>query len=177
MKNYQGPLQNLTAVFASHRVAANLLMVLMILAGAWGIKKLNTQFFPNFELDVITIQVTWSGAAAEDIERSIILPIEEELKSLPDIDTYYSTANQGIASIRLEVKEDSDSDFVLDEVKQKIDSIEQDLPGDAERPLVQKIIRYENVASLLVTGSDVRLDELRPLVRDFERQLLRHRPE
>lgn len=172
MRNYQGPLQNLTAVFASHRVAANLLMVLMILAGAWGIKKLNTQFFPNFELDVITIQVTWSGAAAEDIERSIILPIEEELKSLPDIDTYYSTANQGIASIRLEVKEDSDSDFVLDEVKQKIDSIEQDLPGDAERPLVQKIIRYENVASLLVTGSDVRLDELRPLVRDFERQLL-----
>ncbi|MCO4757821.1 MAG: efflux RND transporter permease subunit, partial [Oceanospirillaceae bacterium] len=172
MKTYQGPLQNLTAVFASHRVAANLLMVLMILAGIWGIKKLNTQFFPNFELDIITIQVTWSGAAAEDIERSIILPIEEELKSLPDIDTYYSTANQSIASIRLEVKEDADSDFLLDEVKQKIDSIEQDLPGDAERPLVQKIIRYENVASLLVSGDNVALDELRPMVRDFEHQLL-----
>ncbi|MBE9398740.1 efflux RND transporter permease subunit [Pontibacterium sp. N1Y112] len=172
MKTYQGPLQNLTAVFASHRVAANLLMVLMILAGIWGIKKLNTQFFPNFELDIITIQVTWSGAAAEDIERSIILPIEEELKSLPDIDTYYSTANQSIASIRLEVKEDADSDFLLDEVKQKIDSIEQDLPGDAERPLVQKIIRYENVASLLVSGDNVTLDELRPMVRDFEHQLL-----
>ena len=173
MNTYQGPLQNLTALFASHRVAANLLMILMIMAGVWGIKKLNTQFFPNFELDVITIQVTWSGAAAEDIERSIILPIEEELKSMPDIDTYYGTANQGIASIRLEVKEDADSDFVLDEVKQKIDSIERDLPDDADKPLVQKIIRYENVASLLVTGEDLKLEELRPLARDFERQLLK----
>lgn len=173
MNTYQGPLQNLTALFASHRVAANLLMILMIMAGVWGIKKLNTQFFPNFELDVITIQVTWSGAAAEDIERSIILPIEEELKSMPDIDTYYGTANQGIASIRLEVKEDADSDFVLDEVKQKIDSIERDLPDDADKPLVQKIIRYENVASLLVTGEGLKLEELRPLARDFERQLLK----
>lgn len=173
MTSYQGPLQNLTAVFASHRVAANLLMVLMIMAGIWGVKKLNTQFFPTFELDIITIQVTWSGATAEDMERSVILPIEEELKSLPDIDSYFATANQGIASFRLEIKEDADSQYLLDEVKQKIDSIERDLPSDADRPLVQQIIRYENVASVLVTGKDLRLDELRPLVRDFEAQLLK----
>lgn len=172
MNSYSGPLQSLTALFASHRVAANLLMVLMILAGIWSVKKLNTQFFPSFELDVITIQVVWSGAAAEDVERSLILPVEEALKSLSDIDTLYATATQGMASIRLELKEDADSDYLLDEVKQKIDAIERDLPSDSEKPLVQKIIRYENISSLLVTGSGVSRDELRPLARRFEAELL-----
>ncbi|MBY4678022.1 efflux RND transporter permease subunit [Marinobacterium arenosum] len=165
-------MNSLIALFTGHRVAANLLMMLMILAGIWGVKTLNTQFFPTFELDVITIQVTWSGAAAEDVERSVILPIEEELKSLSDIDTLYATANQGMASLRLELKEDADLDYLLDEVKQKIDSIRSDLPSDAEEPLVQKVIRYESIASLLLTARNGSLEELRPLAYQYERELL-----
>ena len=172
MRDYQGPLQNLTAVFASHRVAANLFMVLMILAGVWGLKKLNTQFFPSFELDVVTVQVIWSGAAAEDVEQSIILPIEETLKSLTGIDTLYSTATQGSAAIRLELDEDTDVDYMLDEVKQKIDSVRSELPSDIEEPLVQRIIRYEQIASLIISSEQGSLEELRPLADRFEQELL-----
>ncbi|EAR59786.1 efflux RND transporter permease subunit [Neptuniibacter caesariensis] len=172
MNNYQGPLQNLTAVFASHRVAANLFMLLMILAGVWGLKKLNTQFFPSFELDVITVSVPWSGAAAEDIESSIILPIEEELKSLTGIDALYSTALQGSASIRIEVDEDTDVDYLLDEVKQKIDSVRSELPSDVEEPLTQRIIRYEQIASLILSSKNGSLEELRPFAQRFEQELL-----
>ncbi|MGI1669301.1 MAG: efflux RND transporter permease subunit [Neptuniibacter sp.] len=172
MRDYQGPLHNLTAVFASHRVAANLFMVLMILAGVWGLKKLNTQFFPSFELDVVTVQVIWSGAAAEDVEQSIILPIEETLKSLTGIDTLYSTATQGSAAIRLELDEDTDVDYMLDEVKQKIDSVRSELPSDIEEPLVQRIIRYEQIASLIISSEQGSLEELRPLADRFEQELL-----
>lgn len=172
MNNYQGPLQNLTTVFASHRVAANLFMLLMILAGAWGLKKLNTQFFPSFELDVITVSVPWSGAAAEDVESSVILPIEEELKSLTGIDALYSTALQGSASIRLEVDEDTDVDYLLDEVKQKIDNVRSELPSDVEEPLVQRIIRYEQIASLILSSKNGSLEELRPYAQRFEQELL-----
>ncbi|MGB0205503.1 MAG: efflux RND transporter permease subunit [Neptuniibacter sp.] len=172
MRDYQGPLQNLTAVFASHRVAANLFMVLMILAGVWGLKKLNTQFFPSFELDVVTVQVIWSGAAAEDVEQSVILPIEEALKSLTGIDTLYATATQGSASIRLELDEDTEVDYMLDEVKQKIDSVRSELPSDIEEPLVQRIIRYEQIASLIISSEKGSLEELRPLADQFEQELL-----
>lgn len=172
MNNYQGPLHNLTAAFTSHRVAANLFMLLMILAGVWGIKKLNTQFFPSFELDVITVQIVWSGAAAEDIASSIILPVEEELKSLTGIDTLYSTAQQGSASIRMEVDEDTDVDYLLDEVKQKIDSVRGELPSDVEEPLVQRIIRYEQIASLIISSKNGSLEELRPFAQRFEQELL-----
>ncbi|WP_415896922.1 efflux RND transporter permease subunit [Neptuniibacter sp. QD57_21] len=172
MNNYQGPLQNLTAVFASHRVAANLFMLLMILAGIWGLNKLNTQFFPSFERDVITVSVPWSGAAAEDIESSIVLPVEESLKSLTGIETLYSTAIQGSASIRIEVDEDSDVDYLLDEVKQKIDNVRSELPSDINEPLVQRILRYEQIASLILSSSNGSIEELRPFAQRFEQELL-----
>lgn len=171
MSTNQGPLKNLITLFTEHRVAANLLMLLMILAGIWGLKKLNTQFFPTFELDIITISVPWSGAAAEDVESSIILPIERELKSVNGIDTLYSTATQNMASIRLELEENSDVAYILDEVKQKIDGI-TNLPADAEKPIVQQIIRYDNIARILITSPSASQQELRILAREYERELL-----
>ncbi|MBT6287657.1 MAG: efflux RND transporter permease subunit, partial [Oceanospirillales bacterium] len=48
-------------MFAKHRVAANLLMVIMIIAGFIGVDRLRTQFFPSFELDIITVSVAWPG--------------------------------------------------------------------------------------------------------------------
>ncbi|MBU2963902.1 efflux RND transporter permease subunit [Amphritea sp. 2_MG-2023] len=167
----QGPFKNLISLFAEHRVAANLLMMLMILAGIWGLKKLNTQFFPTFELDIITIAVPWSGAAAEDVESSIILPIERELKSVNGIDALYSTATQGSASIRIELEEDSDVAYILDEVKQKVDGI-TNLPADAEKPIVQQVIRYDNIARILITSPTASQQELRTLAREYERELL-----
>ncbi|WP_051221967.1 efflux RND transporter permease subunit [Neptunomonas japonica] len=172
MRTYNGPLQNLTALFTEHRVAANLLMILMLLAGVWGVKKLNTQFFPSFELDIIIVSVAWSGAAAEDVERSIVLPIEEEIRSINGIDTLYSTSSQSRASIRLELTENSDVQYTLDEVKQKIANIRSSLPSDAEEPVVQRIIRYENIASMLITSENAAISELRVLARRFERELL-----
>ena len=156
--------------FAIHKVASNLLMFLMIIAGLWGIKKLNTQFFPTFELDVINIQVNWSGAAAEDVERNITIPIEQELKGTNNIDELLSTSNQGIASIRIVVEEGADVGRLVDDVKQKIDGI-RNLPTDAEEPIIQEVIRYEEIARVLVS-SDGDLEEIRPLVRRFERELL-----
>lgn len=166
-----GPLKNLITLFTEHRVAANLLMMLMILAGIWGLKKLNTQFFPTFELDIITIAVPWSGAAAEDVESSIILPVERELKSVNGIDAIYSTATQGAASIRLELEENSDVAYILDEVKQKVDGI-TNLPADAEKPIVQRVIRYDDIARILITSSSATAQELRILARQYERELL-----
>jgi len=160
------------ALFAQHRVAANLLMLLMILAGAGGVMKLNTQFFPSFEIDIVTVQIVWSGAAAEDVERSVVLPVEDELSSVNGIDTVYATASQSMGRFRLELEDGADTAYILDEVKQKIDGIRSNLPSDIEEPVVQQIIRYESIANLLLTAPGSSVDELRPLARKFERELL-----
>jgi multidrug efflux pump subunit AcrB len=52
-------------------------MILMLAAGLLGLNRLNIQFFPTFELDIINITVPWSGASAEDVQTSIVVPVEE----------------------------------------------------------------------------------------------------
>ena len=159
----------LIEVFASHPVACNLLMAIMLLAGVWALTRLNTQFFPTFDIDFITINVKWTGASAEDVEAAITEPIERELLGLDTVRVMTSSSNRGFALVNLEYEEGSDMDVALDEVKERIASI-RNLPGAADAPVIKRIINYEPVARLLVTGRAGQ--NLRPLVRDIERELI-----
>ena len=162
--------QDLIGAFAQHRVAANLLMIMMILSGFWALSQLNTQFFPNFALDVITVRVPWTGASAEDVERSVTVPIEQELRTLDGLKKMTSTSADGVASITLEYEERTDMGVALDQVKEQV-ALLRNLPVTAEQPEISRVIRYEPVAKVLVTGpSDLR--ELRPLAHQMERELL-----
>ena len=158
------------SLFTTHRVAANLVMFLMILAGLWAIDRLNTQFFPNFDVEVVTVNTTWRGAAADDIQQAITLPIEREIKGLSGIDRYFSTSSPGSSQIRLEIDRAADVAEVTDNVRQAL-TIMTGLPDDAEEPKVEKVERFESIAKIVVAGG-VSLEELRPLVRRLEQDLL-----
>ena len=56
--------------FVHHRVAANLVMLVMLLGGVLALTRMNIQFFPTFALDVVSVRVVWSGASAEDVART-----------------------------------------------------------------------------------------------------------
>lgn len=58
--------------FIHHRNAANLLMVMLLLFGAFALMRINTQFFPTVDTPTITVSITWSGASAEDVESNIL---------------------------------------------------------------------------------------------------------
>ena len=92
-------------MFAKHRVAANLLMVIMIIAGAIGVDRLRTQFFPTFELDIITVSVAWSGATAEDVQEGLTIPIENAVEELAFIESIDATSQFGSANFRIELVE------------------------------------------------------------------------
>jgi len=157
-------------LFAQHRVAANLLMIMMIILGAYSLMKLNKQFFPNFALDYISVRVVWPGASAEDVERSITVPLEQALRTLDGAKEMTSTSTRGMSAILIEYKESVDMGMALDEVKQFVSNIRH-LPTDIEDPVVSRIARYEPVATLILTA-DSELEELRPLAYEFERELL-----
>lgn len=157
-------------LFAQHRVAANLLMAMMIILGAYSLTKLNKQFFPNFALDYISVRVIWPGASAEDVERSITVPLEQALRTLDGSKEMTSTTTRGLSLIMIEYEEGTDMGVALDEVKQFVSNIRH-LPSDAEDPEVTKIARYESVATIILTAAG-QLEELRPLAYEFERELL-----
>lgn len=161
---------DLIGLFAQHRVAANLLMAMMILAGVLALSKLNTQFFPNFELDFISVQVLWSGAAAEDVELAITNPLERELRNLNQVRRMTSTSAEGIAAITLEYREGTAMGEALDEVKEKVAQV-RNLPDDAETPQIARVQRYDAIARVVLSGPEDRR-ELRALARQAERELL-----
>ncbi|HNQ75290.1 MAG TPA: efflux RND transporter permease subunit, partial [Pseudothauera hydrothermalis] len=159
----------LLPMLVRHRVAANVLMVLAFVFGVSGVARMNVQFFPPFELDVISVRVLWSGAAAEDVEAGITAPLEERLKNIDGLKKMTSTSAQGVSSITLELEEGTDPLLALDQVRQRVDKF-RNLPREAETPQVSRLARYEPIARVLVRGHNV--EELRPWVRQFERELL-----
>ncbi len=161
---------DLVGLFAQHRVAANLLMIMMLLAGVWALSSLNTQFFPTFELDFVSVRIVWSGASAEDVEDAITNPLERELRDVNRLRTLTSTSAQGVASVTLEFEEGTDMGEALDEVKEKV-SLVRNLPDDSEEPEVTRIIRYDNIARVVIAGP-LNRRELRTLARQAESELL-----
>ena len=162
---------DLLRAFAEHKVACNLLMVIMILVGIWALDRLNTQFFPNIALDIVKVRVAWDGASAEDVEAAITNPLEQQLRSLDGLRQMTSSSSEGSTSITLEYEEGTDMGVALDQVKEQV-ALVRNLPAAAETPEISRVIRYEPVARVLVTSSDAGIGQLRPLVQQMERELL-----
>ncbi|MDX1593943.1 MAG: efflux RND transporter permease subunit [Gammaproteobacteria bacterium] len=162
--------RDLLGTFAHHRVAANLLMVMMLLAGLFALRQLNVQFFPDFELEVITVTTPFRGASAEDVEVGVTLPLEQRLRTVDHLEEMTSTSAPGASAITLEFDEGTDMGLALEQVKQRVDDF-VNLPEEAEEPVVTHPTRYEPVARLRLGGLDDPR-ELRQLARRFERELL-----
>ncbi|MBE0438965.1 MAG: efflux RND transporter permease subunit [Gammaproteobacteria bacterium] len=158
------------ALFAQHKVAANLLMIIMILAGLTSLSRLNTQFFPTFALDIINVRVEWRGASAEDVEDAISSRVEQELRSIDFVDKMTSTSSYGMSVVTLTFEEGTDMGKALDQVKDQVAQL-RNLPTDSETPEVTLVTRYEGVARMLIT-TDGSLGELRHLVHKIEHDLL-----
>jgi len=156
--------------FVHHKVAGNLVMLMMLLAGALALTRMNVQFFPTFALDVVSVQVVWSGASAEDVEQGITNPLEQRLRSVDGIKKMTSTSAQSISAITLEFQEGTNPITALDDVRQQVDEF-NNFPADAEKPRVARLERYDPVARLLVYG-DVEPSELRALAYRYEDELL-----
>ncbi len=162
--------QDILSLFIHHRVASNLLMVLIVLLGIWALSKLNTQFMPTFTLDIVQVRTFWSGASAEDVEKSVTKPLEQELFTLDSLYKISSTSATGVSAITLEFDEDSDIGIALDEVNQRITRFRQ-LPAEAEAPEVTRIVNYENIARVAITQGDSLVD-LRQLSYQLRDELL-----
>ena len=150
----QKPLANdhsLISLFVRHPTAANLLMVLMFIAGLFALTKLNTQFFPTFSIPNVSVSISWPGASAEDVESNIIDALEPQLRFLDGVEEISAVAREGVASITLEFIPSTDMQKAVGDVEQAVDSITT-LPEDAETPVIRRIQRYDRVANLSVSG-------------------------
>ena len=141
----------IVGMFATHPVAGNLLMCLMIVFGLFGLSNLNRQVLPDFQLDIINITIAWPGASPQDVEENIIEAVEPEVRFIDRVDTVKATAFEGRAELSITFKEGANMSVALTDVQSAVSRITT-FPSDIESPVVKQLINADEVCRLEIYG-------------------------
>ena len=162
--------RGIIAYFANNSVAANLMMVFIIIMGIVSYFTIQRQMFPNIEINFIEVEANYRGASPQEIEESILIKVEESLKDITEIKRLVSRSFRNNGRITLEIFPDEDLAEVLDKVKLRVDSIAT-FPADMEPINVRQIEFRQDVIEMSLVG-DLPLTELKPLAKQVEDELL-----
>ncbi len=123
--------------WASNSVAANLIMIMIFIAGFVGYARMDQVVMPTAEWNGVTVSVAWPGAAPQEVEDQIVVRVEEALADLEGIVELQSVASEGSGNINIEAERTIDMDRFVDDVKLRVDAI-NNLPQSSYRPIVQR---------------------------------------
>jgi len=137
--------------FVENPIAANLLMIVVIVLGLMQASSLQKESFPSMEPNSITISVTYDSGSAQQAEEGIAMKIEDQLEEVSGIKTISSSSTASGATITVEKVDDYDLDTLLDDVKAKVDAIST-FPADAKNPVISKAVREEHAIWLQLYG-------------------------
>jgi len=160
------------AWFTKNHVAANLLLVTLLLSGLFSLSsKIPLEVFPSFETDMISVGVSLRGATPEDVEQGVTIRIEEAVQDLEGIKQIFSRSSEGSGSVTIEVESGYDPRELLADIKSRVDAINT-FPGDAEKPIVALAERKREVIAVTVS-SDYGEKETREYAETVRDQILR----
>ena len=139
------------AWFAKNPVAANLLMIVILLGGGLSFAGIRTEISPEFFGDKVFVEVRHPGAAPEEIEQAICVRIEEEVYSIENVKRLTSMSLQDVGKVTIEFDRNTDMQTAMDEVRGRVNAIST-FPIDAERAIFRRARTYSTVISLAVAG-------------------------
>ncbi|WP_316978840.1 efflux RND transporter permease subunit [Shumkonia mesophila] len=155
------------AWMVNNRVTPNLLMLVLLLGGLFVALQIKQEVFPEFESDTVEITVSYPGASPEEVERGIVLAVEEAVRGEDGVKEVSSKAAEDKATISVELLENADKEKAYQNIKQQVDRITT-LPEDAEQPNVTMAEHVHEVVAVEIFGdvSEWALREVAEQVRD-----------
>lgn len=160
-------MNSLISWFTRNSIAANLLMLAILLWGMASLGKIIVEAHPASQMDSITVTVAYRGATPAEVEESIVIRIEEITQDLEGIKSISSEAIESSGTVTFEVLENYDPRKLLEDIKARVDTINT-FPDDSERPVIAVAQRRWEVISVIV-AADIPEAELRKIgewVRD-----------
>ncbi|WP_377111293.1 efflux RND transporter permease subunit [Pseudoalteromonas sp. M58] len=161
--------KGLIAWFARNPVAANLLMIFILIGGILTAFTIRKQMFPQFESNWISVSAVYPGAAPQEVEEGITIKVEENLEGIEGIKRLITYSNRGSSQAWIEIEEQFDPQEVLDEIKVQVDSINT-FPAGMERPIVRRD-KYEQEVMILALYGDMSNYQLKELGNDIKDEL------
>ncbi len=139
------------AWFVHNPVAANLLMMVLVVGGLVALPGIRQEEFPAIDLDMIRVTVEYPGATPEESESSVCLRIEEAIEGTPDVDRMTTVAAEGVCVVSAELIIGGDADQALSEIDNRVQGIDT-FPDEAERPLVSKLLARGMALQIALAG-------------------------
>ena len=163
-------MRNLITYFIKYPVAGNTIMVLIMIFGWFGLQSWKKNFFPVSESRIVKIETTYPGSAPEEIEKGIVLKIENNLRGVTGIEQVSSVSSENSGLITIEVQKKYDTDLILQDVKNAVDRIPS-FPDGMEPPVIYKQEGRNFAISFAISG-EVSLNTLKKFAQKVESDLL-----
>ncbi len=159
-------MRNLISTFVKYPFYANVIIIVLLLAGFFSLNNMKKSFFPERSTTHIIVNVFYPGASPKEMEESITVRVEESIRGLVGIKEVTSTSSENMSSVQIETTGKYDIDETLAEVKNAVDGISS-FPADAEKPIVYKRRAVSQAAYIGLSG-DVDKLTLKKLANDIE---------
>jgi len=161
--NKKGPI----AWMAGHSVAANLLMLVLLIGGIFLAYNIKKEVFPYFDMDMVRITVPYPGASPQEVEKGILLAIEEAVEGIEGVEEVRSTAREGSGTVTVDMIEGENLQKLAQDIESEVDRIVS-FPEDIEEPTIAIVSRKRYVVSLALYGdqSEHVLREYAEYIRD-----------
>jgi multidrug efflux pump subunit AcrB len=153
------------AWMAGHSVTANLVMLVLLVGGIFLGFRIKKEIFPYFELDQVRISVPYPGASPQEVERGIVLAIEEAVQGLEGVNEVRSYAREGSGTVTVEMIEGENLQRLAQDIQSEVDRITS-FPEEAEEPQVVIVSRKRYVVSLALYG-----DQSEGVLREYAEYL------
>ena len=159
----RGPISWMTR----NSVAANIVMVILVLGGLLQTLRIKQEFLPNTEYDVVTVTVPYPGASPEETEKAIVLAVEEAVRGVDGVSEVTATANEGSGTVVVEMITGYNLNQLAQDIQKEVDRITI-FPLEAEEPIVTPVSSRRVVMSVVVSADtpDTVLREITEQTRD-----------
>ncbi|MDJ0907117.1 MAG: efflux RND transporter permease subunit [Woeseiaceae bacterium] len=160
--------------FIANPVAANLLMIVLLVGGALSAYNLRSQVFPTISPGTVIVTVPFPGATPAEVEEGITRRVEEAVLGIDGVKRVTSNASENVGIVTIETNDFADRDVVKDDVESAVDRLSDFPPENAEKPIVVAPKPTGGVVTLAIVG-DVGEAALRRAAEEIERDLLSQR--
>lgn len=151
IRDLPGAAGGLLSYFTRHGTAANLLLLVLLLAGLFAVPNMRAQFFPDVVIDSVTVSAEWDGAGAEDVDAGIVQVLEPALLAVEGVESTTSTSTEGRATILMEFEPGWDMARAADDVESAVDAVTT-LPEEIDAPTVSRGVWRDRVTDVVISG-------------------------
>lgn len=139
------------AYFARHATGANVLMLAILLLGAYSLPMLQKDTFPLTPTTEVEVRVAYPGASPGEVVEEVCYPLEDALDKLSGIKELSCDARENLAIANVVIDAGENIDVLTTDIQQQVNAI-SDFPARVEQPIVTKLDRVATVVSIAITG-------------------------